>query len=317
MLTSVVAGPDVQNPSCKECHGRLLFAEDTGEQVCTVCGTVGDSSSEPISLSIQDAATIRNSTTREQPTSRMMYVLNLPTVIGSENFDAGGKRIQGGYELSQLRRWNKYTISGEPNRSNEVRAMFEIEQIVGSVGLPASVAREACEIYHRGLRKRAVKSRSISGMAAAAVLVACYIVGASCAPDEIERLKKTANGNFIRHYHKLFLRNMNLKVTVADPSRDVSRIAAKAGVDGPTERRSLEILSRIKGEPTLAGKRTASVAAAALSIASIQMGVHQNQMRLALAAGITPITLRKRKADISAILGRVAQTALPDPVIRN
>ena len=109
----------------------------------------------------------------------MMYDLNLPTVIDIRNFDANGKKIHGSHELDQLRRWNNYTISGGLKRDNQVKAMRDIDQIVRSAGLPASVAREACEIYRRRLKNRVVRSRSITSMAAAAVLVACNLVGAT------------------------------------------------------------------------------------------------------------------------------------------
>jgi transcription initiation factor TFIIB len=301
---------------CKECHEKIVFAEDSGEQVCTSCGVVSDAPNGSIGYSPDYVAAMTNSTRREQPTSSMMYDLNLPTVIQSENLDANGRKIQGTYELAQLRRWNAYTISGESRRNNEVKAMREIDQIVGAVGLPNSVAREACEIYHRGLKNGTIRSKSITSMAAAAVLVAANLVGANCQQDEIERLKKTTSGNFIRRYHKLLLRNMNIRVTAMDPSRDVSRIAGKAGIKGKVERKSLEILAQVKDNAMLAGKRPASLAAGALYVASMQMGERTNQMRLAFAAGITPITIRKRSAEISMILNKMTISVEPSRVLQ-
>jgi transcription initiation factor TFIIB len=307
--------------SCKECNERSVFAEDSGEQVCTNCGVVSDASDVSISHSPDYIAAMTNSAPREQPTSRMMYDLNLSTVIESENFDANGRKIQGSYELTQLRRWNAFTISRQSKRNNEVKAMREIEQIVGAVGLPNSVAREACEIYHREIkngtiRNGSVRSRSITSMAAAAVLVAANLVGANCPQDEIEKLKKTANGNSIRRYHKLLMRKMNMRVTATDPSRDVSRIAGKAGINGKVERRSLEILAQVKDNAMLAGKRPTSLAAAALYVASAQMGERTNQMRLAFAAGVTPITIRERSAEITTILSNTTIPVEPGRVLQ-
>ena len=317
MLVSRQVGLLEDNASCKECHEKLVFAEDNGEQVCNHCGVVSDRPNFSFSHSPDYIAAMTNSTPREQPTSRMMYDLNLPTVIDSEDFDANGKRIQRSYELTQLRRWNIYTISRESRRNNEVQAMREIDQIVGAVGLPNSVAREACEIYHRGLKSGIIRSKSITSMAAAAVLVACSLVGANCPSDEIEKLKKTANGNVIRHYHKLLLRNMNIRVTAIDPSCDVSRIAGKAGLSGKVERKSLEILAQVKYDARLAGKRPASLAAAALYVASMQTGERTNQLRLAFAAGVTPITIRKRSAEISMILSNAAIPIEPSGMLQS
>lgn len=297
------AGLVEEDAFCGECHGKFVSVEDSGEQVCNGCGVVSDRPNFSTSQWPESAAAVTNSTLREQPTSRMMYNLNLPTVIDSEDFDASGKRIRRSYELTQLRRWNLYTISRESNRNNEVQAMREIDQIVGAVGLPDSVAREACEVYHRGIKNGVIRSRSITSMAAAAVLVACSLVGSNCPSDDIEKLKQTGNRKVVRHYHKLLLRNMNVRVTATDPSRDVSRIAGKARLSGRVERKSLEILSQVKYDARLAGKRPASLAAAALYVASAQIGERTNQLRLAFAAGVTPITIRKRSADIFMILG--------------
>jgi transcription initiation factor TFIIB len=288
--------------SCKECNARLLFAEDTGEQICRICGVVSDSPNDLSSFSSIGAAAASRSTSLERPTSTMMYNLNLPTVIDKRNVDANGRRIQGTYELTQLRKWNSYTISGEPQRTNQAKAMGCIDQIVRAVGLPESVAREACEIYRRRLKRGIVRSRSIASMAAASVLVACNLVGATFPPEEIEKLKRTPNGKFIGHYHKMLLRDLNMRVTATDPSREVSRIAGKAGISGRVERKSLEILALVKDNAMLAGKRSASIAAAALYVASIQSGERTNQMHLAFAAGVTPITIRKRSTEVFAIL---------------
>jgi transcription initiation factor TFIIB len=298
-----------ESAKCEECRGALLFSEDTGEQVCRICGTVSDLPNDLSSNLPTYVSSVTNSTSREYPTSTMMYDLNLPTVIDIRNFDANGRRIQASHELNQLRRWNNYTISGGLGRSNQVKAMRDIDQIVRSVGLPASVTREACEIYLRRLKKGVVRSRSITSMAAAAVLVACNLVGATFPTEEIERLKKTPSGKFIRYYHKQLLREMNMRVTSVNPSRDVSRIAGKAGISGRVERKSLEVLSQVKDNSMLAGKRPASLAAAALYVASIEMGERANQMHLAFAAGVTPITLRKRSTEISLILKNHANSS--------
>ena len=303
-----------QDGSCRECRQPLVFSEDTGEQVCRVCGVVSDGPNASPSYSPDYVAAMTNSAPRDQPTSNMMYDLNLSTIIDNQNVDAKGRRIPATYELGQLRRWNTYTISRESKRSNEIKAMREIEQTVEAAGLSRSVAREACEIYRRGLKNGSIRRMSIASMAAASVLVACNLVGATFPVEEIERLRKTANGKRIRHYQKMLLRNMGMRVTTSDPSRDVSRIAAKAGIGGKVERRSYEILALVKDDSSLAGKRPTSLAAAALNVALTQMGLRKNQLRLAFAAGVTPITIRKRSAEITALLGEIETPVQASPV---
>ncbi|MHB8566834.1 MAG: transcription initiation factor IIB [Nitrososphaerales archaeon] len=241
---------------------------------------------------------------REEPTSNMSYFLNLPTVIDSKNIDANGKQISGSYELAQLRRWNKFSISRDSKRNNEVKAISEIDRIIEMLGLAKSVAKQANEIYHKQL-SGPIRRRSISGMSAASVLVACYMLGIPCPVNEIERMSAPVSGKVIRRYYKLLLHEIGIRVTNFDPSNDVSRIATKAGLSGRSERKALTILASVKDNATLVGKRPISIAAAALYLASIQEGERANQLRLAFAAGVTPVTLRKRSLEITQILEAV------------
>ena len=104
----------------------------------------------------------------------MAYFLNLPTVIDSKNIDANGKLISGSYERT-LRRWNKFSISRDWKRNNELKAISEIDRIIEMLGLAKSVAKYANEIYHRQV-SGAIRRKSIAGMSAASVLVACYLL---------------------------------------------------------------------------------------------------------------------------------------------
>jgi transcription initiation factor TFIIB len=128
------------------------------------------------------------------------------------------------------------------------------------------------------------------------------MLGFPCPVDEIERMNVPASGKAIRRYYKQLLREYGIRVTNIDPSHEISRIAAKAGLSGRSERKALTILDSVKNNAILAGKRPVSIAVAALYLASIQEGERTNQLRLAFAAGVTPVTLRKRSLEITQIL---------------
>jgi transcription initiation factor TFIIB len=139
-------------------------------------------------------------------------------------------------------------------------------------------------------------------MAAACILIASKTVGASCTSEDIERIAPRVNGRTSRRYYRLLIRQMNLKVATANPASYLSGIAGKSGLSVRVERKALEILSAVENYPTLVDKRSISVAVAALYLASISLGERTNQLRLAFAAGITPITIRKRSVEISRVL---------------
>ena len=231
----------------------------------------------------------------------MAYFLNLPTVIDSKNIDANGRNISNSYDLGQLRRWNKFSISRDWKRNNELKAISEIDKIIEMVGLSKSVARHANEIYHKQI-SCSIRRRSIVGMSAASVLVACYLLGIPSPVDEIERMSLPVSGKLVRRYYKLLLRELGIRVTSIDPSHEISKIAGKAGLSGRSERKALAILAAIKDNAILAGKRPGSIAVGALYLASIQECDWTNQLRLAFAAGVAPATLRKISSEIAQIL---------------
>jgi transcription initiation factor TFIIB len=232
-----------------------------------------------------------------------MYDIHLPTLIGSDNADANGKAIRGRHEFDQLRRLNSITISRDTETNNGMKAIAEINRITEAMALPISVSNEAQEVYRRGLKEGHIKGKSIVNMAAATILIASTSLGVSCSLDEMERVVTTVRGRMARKYYRLLIRTMNLEPARANPSLHVSRIAGRAGLSTTVQRRALEILEIVRESQALVDKRSLSVAGAALYLASIETGERINQLRLAYAVGTTPITIRKRSSDISAILG--------------
>lgn len=291
---------------CTECGGKFVFDSENGEQVCSDCGVVGTIMYPVFSPQV---TTVRP---RSEPQSNLVYDMHLPTLIGRYNTDARGKTIRDGRGFDQLRRLNSITISRDTETNNGRKAISEIERITSAMALPTSVLNEAQEIYRRGLKEGVIRCKSIVNMAAATVLIASARVDVSCSLDEMERLVETVNGRTTRKYYRLMIRLMHLEPGRVNPSTHVSRIAGRAGIGTKVERRALEILKVIWDNEGLGDKRTLPLAGAALYVASIEMGERINQLRLAYAAGTTPVTLRKRSADIAAILtsARDAKTLL-------
>jgi transcription initiation factor TFIIB len=296
MLAERMAEVQRRSSVCRECRGELLFDPDSGEQVCAGCGIVSEPAYAPFYPSSL------NHEINEEPESKMVYNLHLHTLIGNDNRDANGRHIRLSNEFDQLRRLNSSTISRDSKISNEMKALNEINHITQSLDLSSLVAKEAQDVYHRGLTDGVIRGKSIANMAAACILIASKTVGASCTSEDIERIAPHINGRMSRRYYRLLIRQMNLKVANTNPASYLSGIAGKAGLSVRVERKALEILSAVENYPTLVDKRSISVAVAALYLASIAIGERTNQLRLAFAAGITPITIRKRSVEISRVL---------------
>jgi len=305
-----LGSPAQARPVCRECRGELFMDAESGEQVCGLCGVVTEPQYTPY-LPVNAQYPLR----AEEPQSNMIYSLQLHTLIGKGGYDANGKRIKSSYEFEQLRRLNNNTISRDTAISNEMKAASEIRRITEALGLARAVATEAQEIYHRGLKDGLTRRKSIINMSAAAVLIAAKTIGVSCSIEEMERSITEVSGKTARRYYRLLVRQMNLSITGANPSLYVSGIAGKAGLSVKVERKALEILQQVGDSPMLGDKRSQSLAAAALYLAATKVGEHTNQLRVAFAANITPITIRKRSAEISRVLDEQTgqRRAEPEP----
>ena len=301
---SVLASPVVgkQRDRCGECKAVLVSDFETGEQVCAACGTVSRNDDAAYSA-IYGSQAARLGSVMGDENSSMMYYVSLPARIDSRDVDARGKHIVEVGDMNRLRRLNNMTIASDSNRRNLTRAASEIQRIGGSLSAGKGVVERAYEIYRKVIEEGSGRRRSIVGLAEAAVYLACKEGGVPRSAEEIEHTADAQERKSIRHYSKVLMKGAGLRIASPDPASEVSRIASRAGLGGPTERRAIQILEKVKNDSLLAGKRPISIAAAALYLAASQTSQYTTQIRVAFAAGITTITLRKRATEILGLLG--------------
>jgi len=289
--------------TCPSCKGRLVSDMERGEEICSHCGMVlGAHCDVIISESGSFFSTGAENENFKKPTSSIMYDIGLPTFIDKKNVDASGNRIQGYFEMEKLRRLNKFTISNDSKTRNLNKAIREILRITEILGMSPSIAERASYIYRKALNKKLIRGRSITGLVVATIYIACKDAGIYFPIERIENLTENCNRKNIVYYYKFLLRQMKMNVGVPDPSKYLSRIVTVTRLSGKTERRALEILSQIEGDPTLSGKKPVSLAAASLYLAALQVGEHTTQLRIAIASELTTITVRKRFMQIDQIL---------------
>ncbi len=286
---------------CAVCNGKLVFDFDNGEKICSLCGIVTrdnhDSSLNEISLS----STTSNVTMNDGQTSSMMYNIGLPSIINSKNVDANGKHIHDP-DIEKLRRLNKFIISGNSKTKNLNKAIGEIRRITEIIGFNVLIAERAYYIYRKVLNRDAIRGRSITGIASATICAACEEMNIPFSIDRIVELAGNSTKKSITHYYKFILKQLGMNIRVADPSHNVSQIAKKAGLSVKTERKALEILEQVRGNPILSGKKPASLAAAALYLASFQTREYTTQLRIGIASELTTVTIRKRSIELSQML---------------
>jgi transcription initiation factor TFIIB len=306
---------DNETSNCSSCKGRLVLDPEKGEMICNQCGIVvntmydidGTNQRKITSLNVENSSLV-------EPTSLILYDVGLPTFIDKKNVDANGKQIYKSADMEKLRRLNKFVISNDSKTRNLNKATREICRITDILGMSSLIAERACYIYRKALNLKLIKGRSITGVVTAAIYMACRDAGILFPIDKIENLAENCSKKHIIHYYKILLREMKMRAGLPDPSRHVSRIAADAKLSVRAERKALNILSEIEGAPILSGKKPVSLAAAAIYLAALQTGEHTTQLRIAIAAGITTITIRKRCLEIFQIVKRPTDVSIPDEV---
>jgi transcription initiation factor TFIIB len=288
-----------RNDLCLACSAQLICDPESGEEACGSCGIVARDNLEIAAE--RRAFTLEDMDKRYrtgESASLMMYDMGLSSFIDTKNIDANGKQIRGYSEMGRLRRLNKITVSTNSKTKNLNKAMREIRRITDILGIGTPVAERSAYIYRKALEKGLIKGRSITGIVAATIYIACKDTGTPRSIHEIQEVIGNADRKNIAYYYKFLLREMKIHVPLPVPSNSISRIAGKARLSEKTVRKALEILAQVSDNALLSGKNPVSIAAASLYLATIETSEYTTQLRIAIAADVSTVTVRKRCLEI-------------------
>jgi transcription initiation factor TFIIB len=283
---------------CQHCLGELLWDQENSERVCTRCGAVSQREDDIFERIVMTRAQADGSI--HSPTSSMAEEIGVSTTIGFKDIDAAGRQLGQSRDLKQLRRLNTM-VSWDSKKRRLGKVSMEVQRVAQSLGLNPAIGERAFKIYLKEFNAKSVRTRSLAAAAAACVCMACRQLDVARPPNDLVAKRTDIDEKKFRHYYRLLLSNEESR-SIPSPTNYVPAMASKSGLQGTTERMAIEILNRVKGDPRLVGKRPISLAAAALYLASVKNGDRTTQLRLAYAAGVTPITIRKRSQEISDMI---------------
>ena len=283
---------------CPECGSENLIEDyDMGEIVCGKCGLV-------IKENIMDEGPEWRAFTREEkeersrvgtPVSLSVHDKGLSTVIDRVNRDAFGRELPAATRLQmlRLRKWHiRARVHSSVDR-NLAQAMAELDRLADKIRIPTAVKEQAALTYRKALEKGLVRGRSILAIAAASLYAACRFT------QTPRTLKETAEASLVKkkdiaRCYRLLLREMEIKMPMADPIRCVPKIASRIGINEKTQQTAIELLHRAEEKKVIAGKDPTGLAAAAIYIACVIEGEKKTQKEIAEAAGVTEVTVRNR-----------------------
>jgi len=287
---------------CQRCgKGSMLTDNNTGEMFCSKCGFVVSDRTE------REGPEWRSFSKDEQrdraragtPTSLAMHDMGLATIINPINKDASGKPLTASMKstIERLRTWDSRSQVHEPIDRNFRQAFSELDRLKDKLALSNAVIEKTAYIYRKALDKSLVRGRSIPALVAASLYAACRNT------QTPRTLTDVANGINIKRKdvarcYRLLLRELDLKMPVADPTKCVARIASISSLNEKTKRKALKFLDEATRIGVSAGKDPMGLAAAALYLACVMLGENKTQKDIAQAAGVTEVTIRNRYKDL-------------------
>lgn len=283
---------------CARCGKDLMVTDvTTGERFCGGCGLV-------ISERIQDSGAEWRSFSKEEyddrsragsPTSLAKHDMGLSTIIGHDNMDSTGKRLSASMKstIKRLRAWDSRSQAHESADRNFIQAFSELGRLKDKLMLSDAVIEKTAYIYRKAMVKGLTRGRSITGLLAAAVYAACRDAETPRTLNDVSH-QINIKRKEVSSCYRLLLRELDLKMPVADPIKCLSRIASKAGLSEKVKRQAFTILKNANEMEITTGKNPMAVAATALYLSCEMTGENVTQKVIALAAGITEVTIRNR-----------------------
>ena len=221
--------------------------------------------------------------------------MGLATIINPQNKDATGKPLTASMKstIERLRTWDNRSQVHEPVDRNFRQAFSKLDRLKTKLALSNAVIEKTAYIYRKALDKGLVRGRSIPGLIAASLYAACRNT------ETPRTLTDVANGINIKRKdiarcYRLLLRELDLKMPVVNPIKCISRISSIAELSEKTKRKTVEILDQATKIELSAGKDPMGLAAAALYLSYVINGENKTQKDIAVAAGVTEVTIRNR-----------------------
>jgi transcription initiation factor TFIIB len=290
--------------NCARCKGALVTDGVTGERFCRSCGYVIDEQIDEVGPErnmVKDDGV--DKTRVGIPTSLAIHDMGLSTIIGIANKDAAGKPLssQAKHEMKRLRTWDSRSQMNAQADRNLRYAFMHLDKLKDKLTLSNAIVEKAAYIYRKALSKSLVRGRSIEGMLAASVYAACRDVETPRTLGDVSSAINIKRKDLSKNY-RLLVNELDLKMPVVSSITCISKIANKVGLNEKIKRQALEIL-RVANENRLtAGKDPMGMAASALYIACVDQNADVSQKDVAMAAGVTEVTIRNRYKDLKKSL---------------
>jgi transcription initiation factor TFIIB len=299
--------PSVKCPICKS-DLLLITDPESGENICKKCGMVLSDKVQGIMINqaeLYDAFAVPEINYRDQgswiPTSLARYDMGLSTVIGKENRDASGKRIDAAMHVAtqRLRTWDSRAQIRTSSDRSLIQAFSELDILKDKLALPYAVVEKAAYTYRKAKSNGLTRGRTISGLVAACVYATCRELNTPRTLKDIAAAASISHKHLAKMYRVLAI-ELDIKVPLVDQIKCIAKVANKANLTEKTKRQAIRTMDEVI--QISAGKNPMGFAATILYISCLKTGESKTQTDIAYAAGVTEVTIRNRYKELKSKL---------------
>lgn len=274
---------------------------ECAEIVCMDCGFVVDSK-------IADRGPEWRAFDHEQRAKRtrvgapLTYTIHdkgLSTMIDWHDRDIYGKRLSPGQkaQIYRLRKWQRRIRVSDATERNLAFALSEISKIANNLNLPKNILETASVIYRKAVKEHLIRGRSIQGVTAAAIYVACRQCKLARTLEEIAQASNIAKKEVGRSY-RFLVKELDYFIPPVKPSQYVTKFSSQLIMQGKVEEIAHKILNTAQQLKLTSGRGPTGIAAAASYIASVLTGERKTQREIAEIAQVTEVTIRNRYKEL-------------------
>jgi transcription initiation factor TFIIB len=288
--------------ACPECGStRLMRDYECAELVCMDCGFV-------VAAKIADRGPEWRAFDDEQRVKRtrvgapLTYTIHdkgLSTMIDWHDRDIYGKSLSPGQkaQVYRLRKWQRRIRVSDATERNLAFALSEITKIANNLNLPKSILETASVIYRKAVKERLIRGRSIQGVTAAAIYLACRKCGLARTLEEIAQTS-SVNKKEVGRSYRFLIKELDYSIPPLKPSQYITKFSNQLTMQGKVEEIAHKILSAAKELKLTSGRGPTGIAAAASYIASVLTGERKTQREIAEIAQVTEVTIRNRYKEL-------------------
>jgi transcription initiation factor TFIIB len=228
-----------------------------------------------------------------------LHDFGLSTEIARDLKDSQGKYLDSKTrnQFYKLQKWQRRvrTTPAERSLSN---VLSRIGEVSNSLNLPKNVIETAAHIYRDSARLKISRSKSIMGMTAATIYLACRKCEVGRSLKEVAKAANIEERSAAKYYRLVLKEVENNYIPPPSIWKYISKLVNIGKIDPKIERLAITIARKTEDSRISSGKAPAGLASAYIYMSAVILGINIPQREIADLADVTEVTIRNRCREI-------------------